>query len=442
MWKIGKSLLVILFMMSVVGQGTYSFFSDRETSTGNTFTAGSVDLRIDNTTHYNGLVCQDGEWVCHPWADAVISENQKKRKDGTAVLPERSGAGVALGVAETTGAASDNPISVGSFYSLGFGGSLVLRFDNLILNEPGQDVRVYEVTGGTYPDEQASVEASQDGITWTLLGTAVRDEDFDLGSLAWAHYIRITDVTPSGSFESAADGFDLDAVKALHCGSDPDLAGESCDGLSWGETNIENGVHKFFDFDDIKPGDRGEDTVSLHVSGNDAWGRMVIDVTKDEDNTCTSSEEVAEDNACVAPNGPGELRENLGFLTWLDEGVKPGFQGKQNDIGEGDNLKQDQEVDLIAAGEIDADGETHDIWQGLALAYLAHGCTDIDGDTNNALCHGLAADGRMVAGTTYYFGIAWNLPLDTSNEAQTDIFVSDVSFEVEQYRNNPHPFNP
>lgn len=442
MLRIGKSLFVVLLMATIAGRGTSSFFSDRESSVGNTFTAGSIDLRVDNTTHYNGLVCQDGEWVCHPWADAVMKEDQGKRKNGSAVLADRSDAGVALGAAETNGAVSDSPVVTGSFYSLGFGGSIVLLFNNLILNEAGDDVRVYEVTGGSYPDEKASVEASQDGVTWTLLGTATRDEDFDLGALPWAMYVRITDTSSTSAFEPTADGFDLDAIKALHCGSDPDLSGESCEGLSWTETNLETGVHRFFDFDDIKPGDRGEDTVSLHVSDNDAWGRMVVAVTKDTDNTCTSSEEIAEDNACSAPNGTGELRENLNFVVWLDEGIKPGFQGKQNDVGEGDNLKQESEVGLVSAGAIEADGEIHDIGLGLSAAYAEHGCSDADGATNYGLCHGLASDGRMVASTTYYFGIAWDLPIDTGNEAQTDIFVSDISFEVEQYRNNPTPFVP
>jgi len=442
MWKISKSIFVILLMATIAGRGTYAVFSDSEASTGNLFTAGSIDLRVDNTTHYNGLVCQDGEWTCHPWADSVVTEEQGKRKNGTDVLSGRSDAGVTLGTAETNGASADSPILAGSFYSLGFGGSIVLRFSNLILNESGNDLRVYEVTGGTYPDEKALVEASQDGMNWTILGTATRDEDFDLGPLDWASFIRITDMSSPGAFEQDADGFDLDAVKALHCGSDPDLSGESCAGLSWSEANLETGVHRFFDFDDIKPGDRGEDTVSLHVYDNDAWGRMVIDVTKDTDNTCTSSEEIAEVNACVAPNGPGELRENIDFFVWLDEGVTPGFQGKQNDIGEGDNLKQENEFDLVMAGAIDGNGEIHNIWEGLASAYLVHGCTDSGGSTNAGLCHGLAADGRMVASTTYFFSIAWNLPIDTGNEAQTDIFASDITFEVEQYRNNVTPFSP
>lgn len=37
--------------------GTTAFFSDTETSTGNTFTAGAIDLKIDNDSYYNGNRC-------------------------------------------------------------------------------------------------------------------------------------------------------------------------------------------------------------------------------------------------------------------------------------------------------------------------------------------------------------------------------------------------
>src|SRR3989338_1780407 len=53
---------------------------------------------------------------------------------------------------------------------------------------------------------------------------------------------------------------------------------------NWTQTDLESGVHTFFNFDDIKPGDRGENTVSLHVVDNDAWGRFVISDVVDTDN--------------------------------------------------------------------------------------------------------------------------------------------------------------
>jgi len=66
----------------------------------------------------------------------------------------------------------------------------------------------------------------------------------------------------------------------------------------------------------------------------------------------------------------------------------------------------------------------------------ADGHNDYDG------CHGIAEDGRMVGSTTYYFGLAWDLDLDTTgNEVQTDTYVADLTFAVEQHRNNPNPFD-
>ena len=52
-----------------MGGVTGALFSDTETSTGNTFTAGAIDLLIDNESYYNGNVCantgteQDPVWV-------------------------------------------------------------------------------------------------------------------------------------------------------------------------------------------------------------------------------------------------------------------------------------------------------------------------------------------------------------------------------------------
>ena len=35
----------------------------------------------------------------------------------------------------------------------------------------------------------------------------------------------------------------------------------------------------FFNFSDIKPGDIGEDTISLHVNNNNAWACLIISLT-------------------------------------------------------------------------------------------------------------------------------------------------------------------
>lgn len=187
--------------------------------------------------------------------------------------------------------------------------------------------------------------------------------------------------------------------------------------------------HKFFNFDDIKPGDFGEGTISVHVFDNDAWGRLVISDVQDLENTFLQAELDAGD----AGVPDGELQENIVFSIWLDEGVTPGFQVQ--DEGEGDNIQQDGELTLVSEGTVDAAGETHNIWEGLAAAYVSNSCTGDGSSTSD--CPGLALDGRFVGSITYYFGIAWNLAGTVGNEIQTDSLGADMTIQAVQHRNNP-----
>lgn len=200
---------------------------------------------------------------------------------------------------------------------------------------------------------------------------------------------------------------------------------------SWELTDL-GPSHKFFNFDDIKPGDFGEGTISLHVFDNDAWGRLVVNDVQDLENGCGGSEESVEN--CNTGND-GELREALTFSIWLDEGDTPGFQGTE-DEGEGDNVQQEGEQTLVTEGTVDAAGETHNIWEGLAAIYALHVCTTVDGNASGD-CPGLAQDGRLVGSITYYFGIDWTLPDTVGNEVQTDSLGADMTIEAVQHRNNP-----
>ncbi len=188
----------------------------------------SVTCTITNT-ETPPLACTAGQ----EWADSVVNGDQGRRKDGSQILVDRRNPATALGVAQTTGTPSDAVITPNSFYALGFGvattatRSLTLTFvDNIILNGAGNDIRVYEVTGGTYPDEHVKIEVSQDGINWFIaLADGIRDAEADLttSGLAWAKFIRLTDINVTGPFPSDADGFDVDAVRALNCAQAPQV---------------------------------------------------------------------------------------------------------------------------------------------------------------------------------------------------------------------------
>lgn len=54
---------MIIFAGAVAAGATGAFFSDTETSTGNTFTAGSIDLQIDNESFRNGIASESTSWL-------------------------------------------------------------------------------------------------------------------------------------------------------------------------------------------------------------------------------------------------------------------------------------------------------------------------------------------------------------------------------------------
>jgi len=220
--RIIQSTLMLVAVAGITAAGTGAFFNDTETSAGNVFTAGEVDLKIDHqSASYNGEDCTTR---CDPWAVNVKSFAQGKNRDGSPVLTSRSSSTDALGPAQTTGAAVDS--SPTGFVSLGFGGEIVLEFPNGIDDGSGPDIRIYEATGSNnYPAETVEVEVSPDASDWTTIvvtpdmvtydGTV----EIDLNGVSVARYVRLTDVSNPADFPTRpkADGYDLDAVQAMHC---------------------------------------------------------------------------------------------------------------------------------------------------------------------------------------------------------------------------------
>lgn len=76
MGKILKSLSLVLAVAAIAGYGTYSYFSDTEASTGNTFTAGSIDLTLggdfksaNNGNKQTSFVASDGSTALYDFTD-------------------------------------------------------------------------------------------------------------------------------------------------------------------------------------------------------------------------------------------------------------------------------------------------------------------------------------------------------------------------------------
>lgn len=208
---------------------------------------------------------------------------------------------------------------------------------------------------------------------------------------------------------------------------------------SWTLSDLTNQL--FFDFNDIKPGDIGEDTISVHVTSNDAWACMAIKLTKDADNDCTEPESL-DDASCnigdSLSNENGELDSTLHFAFWADDGDNVYEEGEQifkrgtaEDIFDGNEWAiADSNVNVWATttGSSPLVGErTYFIakaWCAGALtdnAVVQDGFGKIVDSTNGPLERGtgFTCDGR-----------------DVNNESQTDSIMADVSFRAVQSRNN------
>jgi len=147
--------------------------------------------------------------------------------------------------------------------------------------------------------------------------------------------------------------------------------------------------------DDVKPGDSGEETLSLHIEGNDAYVCKYFRVSEDKENGCNEPEEEAEPNATTSCGDPGEdqgeLDENMDLLIWEDDG---------------DNVFENEPI----------------IFQGKAS------------DLANTLD---LPDLEEIAGnTTTYIGIQWSVPTSTGNIIQGDSVKIDACFYAVQKRNN------
>lgn len=263
--KILISLSVIAVVAVIAIGGTIAYFSDTETSTGNTFMAGTLDLKVDNTCHYNGMVC---------------SEN------------------------------------------------------------------------GLWQEEEGG----------------------------------------SSTYE--------------------ELIGTSC-ACTWVEKDLDGDL--FFNFTDIKPGDNGENTISLHADYNDAYICAVIDGLTNYENDCSEPESEV-DLTCgeseSTGEGLGELQNYIHLQIWRDNGLP--IVGGQPDTFEGrcDNIYQVGETILVEDTIINNNSGAWELYSPTL--------------------------GALKGGTTECIGIAWSVPGETGNIIQGDELVANISFYAEQARNNPN----
>jgi len=96
-----------------------------------------------------------------------------------------------------------------------------------------------------------------------------------------------------------------------------------------------------FNLQDVKPGDSGEMTVSLHICDNPAWVEMSGTLLSDDENSVTEPEAGDDpNNTTPQPNaeisGDGELAESMNVTVWYDEDCdnvyEPTGTGEQQEL--------------------------------------------------------------------------------------------------------------
>jgi hypothetical protein len=188
----------------------------------------------------------------------------------------------------------------------------------------------------------------------------------------------------------------------------------------------------FFNFLDLKPGDIGEDTISLHVNNNNAWVCMNIAVTGTPENG--QNEPEAAVDPTVGAND-GELQNNLYFAFWADDGDNVYESGETifkkglvKDIFTGQNWALADSNTNIWGGQGPVPGDTTR-YIGKAWCFGSMTNTPKAQDGKGKLAN--KSNGPLVRGTGFACSGA-----DVGNMVQSDGIKADVSFSVAQARNN------
>ena len=192
---------------------------------------------------------------------------------------------------------------------------------------------------------------------------------------------------------------------------------------TWQADDLTNQL--FFYFADLKPGDVGEDTISLHVNNNDAYACMNIKLTEIPENDANEAEVSAGDSSS---DTTGELQNELYFAFWKDDGDNVFetnetifSQGLAKDLFEGNYLSlADSQINVLTGtpGPIQG-GATYNIGKVWCFGTLTSNAVTAGTGVNPTVATGFICNGAPVG-----------------NLSQTDGIKADVSFYAVQSRNN------
>lgn len=414
MKKILLSIGTIVAVAAIVAGGTAAFFNDTETSTGNIFTAGSIDLKVDHLRQtYNDVDCETcSASIWSSTATDVISGTGAYAGNypTSAVLlsfvhsawlqsiPNSPAEWIwitdpVLGADTTNG--SEYTFEKKFNWNSGVSGvvlDLALAADN------GYKI----VFNGVTVDNQLGIEHNYGALVDTTSAEALMLLNVQNGE----NTLQITVWNKPGSSNPSSNPagliFDLTVERPNQECEDDSTFQHAC--MLWEEQDLD-GSQTFFNFGDIKPADEGTNLISLHVESNDAFVCLIPNDVEDAENTRIEPEESAGDTT-DGTNTNGELSQFIKMFAWVDDG-----DGEY----EGENIVVPVDTPLNTVSTVVTQmnltaGDTGYI--GLAWCV---GTQSLDG--NNVMCSGSGGSGNI----------------DT---AQTDSVSAALTAYAEQQRNN------
>lgn len=433
-------LLIIGAGAVIVGGATGAFFNDTETSQGNIFTAGGIDLKVDHTRQtYNDNECTtncvevegnvlldngfetpevthgakwevfdspvDSVWTV-TWRDDVPATFGPQNRPDPAHLELHEGV---LGLANQGDQYAELDSDWGGPNDSGSGEPASIKIAQTISTTPGTKYKLYFAFAPrpNTPANDNTLEVRWDGnVVLTIPPTAG-----GAGPIAWTEYeLSLPPATTNSTELSFMDlgtansvGTFLDDVKLvkLDCVSQT-IVGGQC--LTWDEKDLGEG-DRFWFFNDVKPGDRGTNVISLHVYDNDAFACVLTGDVADDENTLIEPEEEADDTTPGNPpgEGEGELAQYLKLFIWEDD--NDGVYENSEDTLYGPNAPFTE----VAMEKLSLTATTTS-YLGVAWCF---GEQSLDGTT-------IECDGTS----------------DDYNDSQTDSVTASLIFDAVQQRNN------
>lgn len=189
--------------------------------------AQSISLQSFASVIYDGVTFPEGDIS---FADMVVSYDPVSNNNGYPTDAHKD-ATAALGTPDyTSNVTFCTNLPSCPYVSLGWGGSITLKFVNNLLtgsNSSAPDLWIFEIGSDV---EDTFVEISQNGLDWFDVGKVFGDtsgvdiDAFGFTATDFFQYVRLTDDPNEGegAFGGITTGADIDAVGAISTVFNPD----------------------------------------------------------------------------------------------------------------------------------------------------------------------------------------------------------------------------